>query len=370
MKHIRPFVRDDIPQVADLHRRAFVIGGKAAQQPISPKLLQSYNDYFEDIYFGNPWYDESLPSLVYQKETGEIIGFLGVMPRRMSFNGRLINVAISSQLVVEPDKSSMGAGVWLSKFFLSGPQDLSLTDEANNLSRKLWEGLGGDTALLFSIQWTRLLRPGSYAISLAERAGLLPRLSWAMRPVGTLVDTIAVRKLPRHFTQPIPQVSAEDLGMETFLMCLSEFSSARSLWPEYDYHSLKWLLEMLARKNPLGTLRKSILRSAREEIIGWYLYLLNPGGISTVVQIVAREGSFGKALDHLLYDASQQGSIAVSGQIEPKFVQEFSERRCLFDCGKPWVLIHSHDPSLREAIHHGNALISKLEGELCMRFHS
>ena len=81
------------------------------------------------------------------------------------------------------------------------------------------------------------------------------------------------------------------------------------------------------------------------------------------MQIVARNGSFGEVLDHLFYDAWQEGSIAVSGQMEPNFMQEFSDRHCLFDCGKPWVLIHSHDRSLIEAIRYGNALLSKLEGE-------
>src|SRR5262245_40486111 len=370
MKRIRSFVRDDIPQVADLHWRVTGVSANPSQQPILPGLLQSYADYFEDIFFRNPWYDEALPSLVHEETSGKITGFLGIMPRRMSFNGRKITISVSSQFIVDPDSRSDLAGVQLLKTHLKGPSDLTLTDEANNISRKLWEGLGGDTAALFSIQWTRLLRPCQYAVSLAERVGFARRLSSAMRPVAALVDAIALRKPPRRFSLPLPQVSAEELRMETFRMCLSEFSNTRALWPEYDGHSLTWLLEMLARKEHLGSLRKLVISNARQEIIGWYLYYLNPRGVSAVVQIVARNGSFGKVLDHLFYDAWQGGSIAISGQMEPKFMQEFSDRHCLFDCGKPWVLIHSHDRSLIEAIHYGNALLSKLEGELCMRFQS
>ena len=238
MKRIRPFVRDDIPQVADLHRRVFGVGAKPSQQPISPELSQSYADYFEDIFFRNPWYDEALPSLVHEESSGKVTGFLGIMPRRMSFNRRLITISLSSQFIVDPDSRSGLAGVQLLKTHLTGPSDLTLTDEANNISRRLWEGLGGDTALLFSIQWTRLLRPGRYAVSLVERARLARPLSRVMRPVGALVDAIAPRILPRRFSLPMPQVSAEDLRMETFLMCLSEFSNTRALWPEYDDYSL------------------------------------------------------------------------------------------------------------------------------------
>ncbi len=370
MKRVRPFVREDIPQVADLHRRVFQVGENPSHRPIPLDLSKSYADYFEDIFFQNPWYDEAFPSLVNEESSGRITGFLGIMPRRMSFNRRIITISLSSQFIVDPDSRSELAGVSLLQTHLKGPSDLTLTDEANNISRKLWQALGGDTALLFSIQWTRLLRPGRYAVSLAEKAGLARRMSWAMRPVGALVDVIAARKLPRRFALAKPQVSAEELRLETFLTCLSEFSNTRALWPEYDDHSLTWLLEMLNRKERPGALRKLVVRNSRQEIIGWYLYYLNPGGVSAVVQIVAKDGSFGIVLDHLFHDAWQEGAIAISGQLEPRFMQEFSERHCLFDCGKPWVLIHSRDRSLIEAISYGNALLSKLEGELCMRFQS
>src|SRR5262245_30731790 len=144
MNRIRPFVRDDIPQVADLHRRVFGVGAKPYQQPISSKLLQSYADYFEDIFFRNPWYDEALPSLVHEEPSGKITGFLGIMPRRMSFNRRQITLSLSSQFIVDPDSRSGLAGVQLLKTHLGGRSDFTLTDEANNISRKLWEGLGGD----------------------------------------------------------------------------------------------------------------------------------------------------------------------------------------------------------------------------------
>lgn len=369
MKQIRAFVRDDIPQVADLHRRVFHIGEKSGRQEISPRLKQSYAEYFENVFLKNPWYDESMPSLVYQESSGKISGFLGVMPRRMTFNERPITVCFTSQFIVDPDCINRLAGLQLLKTQFAGPQDLTMTDEANDISRQIWVGLGGEIASLLSIQWMRLFRPGGYALALAEKAGLPTGLSWAMKPFGSLIDTIAARSLPRFFNLPSPRISAEEMDNEALLGCLSEFSGGRALWPQYNLGSLAWLVERLGgEKKRLGVLRKSLFRGARGEITGWYLYHLNPGGVSNVVQLVARDKSFGDILDHLFHDAWQQGSISVTGKMDPRFMPEYSVRRCFFDCGKPWVLIQSRDTSILEAIRHGDALLSSLEGEMCMRF--
>lgn len=368
MSKIRPFVRDDIPQVADLHLRVFGAGGESHQQRLSPELLQAYADYFEEIFFRNPWRNEAISSLVCEEASGKVTGFLGVMPRRMSLNGRAINVAVSSQFIVDPASRASGAGLRILKTFLSGPQELSVTDEANNTSRRLWEGLGGTTGLLYSVHWTRPLRPSRYAATFLQRRRMLSPLAVALKPVCNVMDAIAARQLPRRFHLPEPRVTAEELSMETLLICLSEFSDARALWPEYDDRSLQWLLETIARKKRLGAFRKMAVRNAKGETIGWYLYHLNPGGVSAVAQIVARKNSINDVLDHLCYDAWRHDSVAVKGRLEPQFMQAFSDRYCLFDCGAPWMLIHSPHSDLLEAIHHGDALLSGLEGELCMRF--
>jgi len=138
---VRPFVEADIPQVAELHRRVFQTG-----EAPSAELERRYRAYFRGIFLDNPWYDEEVSPLVYEDADGSIAGFLGVMPRRMSIRGRPIQAAVSSQFIVEPGRRSTMAAVHLMKTFMSGPQDVSIADEANGLSRKLWESLGGTTA--------------------------------------------------------------------------------------------------------------------------------------------------------------------------------------------------------------------------------
>ncbi len=369
---IRPFVKDDIPQVADLHQRVFGVDGKPAEQPISAGLLKAYADYFESIFLRHPWRDETLPSLVYEDRDGRVTGFLGVMARPMSFRGQPIRAAISSQFIVEPDTRSTGAGVRLMKAFLSGPQDFSLTDEANNASRKLWEALGGTTASLHSIHWTRWLRPSRYAVSLCapflEKRRLLSPLARAARPFCNLIDAAAARRLPHRFSLSPPEVEAEEMNLERLLVCLSAFSDARALWPEYDHRSLSWLLKTIAQKNRRDELRQLAIRNARGETIGWYIYLLKPEGASHLLQVATRKAAIGEVLDHLFHDAWQRGSLAISGRLEPQFMQAFADRYCQFRCGSPWMLIHSRDPELLQSIRQGDALLSRLEGEWCARF--
>jgi hypothetical protein len=355
--------------VADLHRRVFGVGGKPAEQPPPPGLMRTYADHFEEIFFRNPWRDEALPSLVYQQPDGRIAGFLGVMPRPMLFQGESIKAALSSQFIVAPD--SRAAGVMLMKTFLTGPQDLSLTDEANSISRKLWEKLGGTIAMLYSVHWTRPLRPSRFAVSLLssffQERKPLSYLAAASKPLCNLADGIAARKLPRYFELTAPQVSGEELKIETLLTHLSEFSNTRSLWPAYDERSLKWLLEVIARKKHLGALRIVAVHNDKREMIGWYLYHLKTGGTSTALQIVARENSMSEVLDHLFHDAWQRDSVAVSGRMDPRLAREVSDKYCFFNYGRPWVLIHSPRPELLQAFHNGDAMFSKLEGEWCMR---
>src|ERR1700688_2596654 len=101
MGYVRSFIEEDIPQVADLHSRVFHTGDSSSFQ-----LRQSYRSYFTQIYLHNPWRDPALSSLVYQETNGQIVGFLGVLPRPMSMNGLPIRAVVSSQFIVDPARRS------------------------------------------------------------------------------------------------------------------------------------------------------------------------------------------------------------------------------------------------------------------------
>lgn len=356
-KRIRPFVPEDIPQIVDLHRRVF---------PENSFPFSDLQVYFQALFFKNPWYDDDLPSLVYREEGEKILGFYGVLPRRMRMRGRLIRVAVSTQFMVDPTVRNRLAAVELQSAFFAGPQDLSFTDGANDASRRIWERLGGLTAFPYGVHWTRLLRPARYLLERLKNRGLSTSARLCIQPLFALTDFFAARKSKSPFLQST-QPPEEEFSCETLLEHLPRFAATKSLCPDYDQSSLRWLLEQAGQKNFHGKLRKSLVRNGSGDIAGWYMYYLNPNGISQVLQLVATRNSIRRVLDQLFFHAWRSGSFAVSGRLDPEFVGDLSEERCLFSFGGPRMLVHSRHADLREAIQRGDAFLTRLEGEWWMR---
>ena len=359
MGHVRPFVDDDISQVADLHRGIFGVSDKW-----SPEL---YRRYFHEVFLNNPWYDSSLCSLVYEQGNGKIGGFLGVMPRPMWMKGRLIRAAVCSQFVVEPECRFELAGVHLLKAFLSGPQDLSLADEANDSSRALWEMLGGSTALLYSIHWTCTLRPAEYARLCLGRRNLLGPVAFSLKPFCQVIDWVAARAPHNSFYRAGSRCVGEDSSVETLLNCSETFRRPQSLWPEYERCSLEWLLQRAAETNGRGKFQKVTVRNAARGVIGWFLYYLDQGGMGEVLQIGSKKTSAHEVLDYLFLHAWRNGAVALRGRLDHGLMPELLARRGLSHHRRYWTLIHSRKPELLDAIHRGDAFLTRLDGEWCMR---
>src|SRR3989475_11574528 len=141
--------------------------------------LDSYPAYFTRVFLDNPSRDVRLSSLVCEEGGGRIVGFLGVVPRGMSMNGQRLLAAISSQFVVDPAGRAGVVAVRLAKAFLDGPQDLSISDEATDVSRRIWEGLGGTTSLLHRIHLTPPPRPAPPPPALFRNPGRVAPLAVA-----------------------------------------------------------------------------------------------------------------------------------------------------------------------------------------------
>src|ERR1041385_8015836 len=148
MKGIRPFCYDDVPHAARLYSKVF---GKNHRP--TPGSQQDYEAHLEHIFLKHPWPHDSIRSLVHEDENRRITGFLGVLPRPLWLQGRRLQGAVSSCFLMDPERRDPTVAVKLLRTFFNGPQDLSITDEANEISRKLWEGLGGKTCFAQSTRW-------------------------------------------------------------------------------------------------------------------------------------------------------------------------------------------------------------------------
>jgi hypothetical protein len=85
-------------------------------------------DYLEDLFLRNPWVEEDIVSLVCEDTGGKIVGFFGVVPRRMLYQGKSIRLAFGSNFVLDPESRASMAAMQLVRAFMKGPQDVSITD--------------------------------------------------------------------------------------------------------------------------------------------------------------------------------------------------------------------------------------------------
>ena len=232
--HIRQFTEQDIPQVADLHRRVF----RVADQP-SPELLQAYREYLSEVYLANPASGGGCESLVYD-DGGSIGGFLGVVPFAMCLDGRPLQARMSSQFIVDPDRRGC-VGVSLLRCFLKGPQDLSIADEANSHARSICQSLGGKSSSLFSMQWIYPLRPFRLGVRLLLRkqrrldAAVVPAVTPLTAPLDKLASRffVNVSRGPARFVE-------EELTPEGLAACLRDLPKS-VLRPAHDSRSIAWL---------------------------------------------------------------------------------------------------------------------------------
>jgi hypothetical protein len=353
MAKIRPFRPDDIPDVVALRRKSF----KRSERPAAAVL----EAYFEQVFFRNPWRDEALPSLVYMDSSGRPVGFLGVVPRRATFHDEALRVAVSTQLMTDPEHRGVAA-LGLIKALFAGGQDICLADVANDVSRRLWEGLGGAAALVPSLTWTQPLRAVHYFGGLLAETVGARALAVGLRPLAWAVDRFAPTWLHRD------GLRADPLTPEAMATHLPELLQDVALRPVYDATALAWLLEQLAAKRALGELRSAALWDPEGGLVGWYLYYANRGGVGQVVQVVAAKGRYGAVAHAMFHDAWHRGLTALAGRLEPQLVPMLAERDGAVIRTAPWVLVQSPRADVLAAIQRGDAFLSRLEGEWWLSF--
>jgi hypothetical protein len=192
-----------------------------------------------------------------------------------------------------------------------------------------------------------------------------PPLLGAAGPFCGVVDAIATRtrRSPFRLTMPAP---GEALTVDLILDYADQFVPRAALRPEYDRASLTWLLEMAEQKASSGDLRKVLVRNADNEVIGWYLYYLTRRGSSEVLQIAGRPDNLGEVLEHLCYHAWREGALAVSGRLQPSFLDALRAKHCLFHGRGSPMMVHSRRRELVDAVRCGDAFLTRLEGEWWM----
>jgi hypothetical protein len=362
MPGVRPFVKGDVERVSDLVWK--VLHEKKGSSPASLKT------YFDELFLQNPWLDDSIPSYVFEDAQGKIMGFFGVVPRRMSFQGKTIRLAFGSNFVMDPESRASMAAIQLVRAFMKGSQDVSMADSANESSRQLLRSLGFSVVPSYSLQWARPLRPARYvfhAVSRLKKSRLLATIGSVSRPFSAIVDSVVARVPLSPLRQTPPTTFGEELNTDMLLECLTKIPSKHWLLPEYDRDSLGWVLDFLATRRVFGELRKVLIRDKDRKILGWYIYYVAPGAVGEVIQIGAEGYAVSSVLHHLFHDAWKNGLTGLHGRLEPQFMQELTMNSCFFFRNGSWTLVHTSKPELAGLIQSGTAFFSRLDGEWSLR---
>jgi hypothetical protein len=98
---VRAFDAADIAAVGRLHAKVF---------PESPgesfRTPSAYARYLPDVLLNGPREADEFPSLVCEQD-GAIIGFMGIVPLRVVFNGVTCWACVATQFVVDPDRRGL-----------------------------------------------------------------------------------------------------------------------------------------------------------------------------------------------------------------------------------------------------------------------
>jgi hypothetical protein len=358
---VRRLAPRDLPGVAALLVRTYPQHGWPS--------TSACEQYLRDILFANPWSDLDLPSWVAERGD-DICGLYAVMPRRMRLAGRPLRVAVGCQFIVDPRLGDGLVALQMIKACLGGPQDLTIADGATERVLKLWDRLGGKIPALYNLHWTRPLRPARYLLSRLQRGNGQGKsaLDPPIRPLVATLDTLAARLRPNRFLHEACELSETDLDCAAIPEHLNAMVSGLALQPQYDAASLQWLLAHTAARTARGQLRRRAVHERSGAMVGWYLYFLHRGGVSEVVQLVARDGAFENVLRRLLVDAWRHGATAVRGRFEPQHGMELSRLNCWLRTEGPWTVFHTRDTEIAAALQQGDAFFSRLDGEWWLGF--
>jgi predicted N-acetyltransferase YhbS len=347
---LRSLEPGDIPQIVALRRRVF---SRSAQE--SDTALARY---YHMLFFENPWRDERYPSLVQEGSAGEILGFVGSVPRPMLLGAERLTAVTATELMVAPEARGGLIGLKMLRRLFDGAQHLTYSDRSNEGGRVLYEGLGGSAALWYSLYWSVSLDGSQLSFDTALAGGRRNLAVRAVRRASRLLD----RLFRGSMTQKPLATRDELLRPETVTSLMQRLAGKNTLVPEYDAHSFRWLIQRLAESRKFDrVVTAQVIQEG--EAIGFFVYVIRQGREVDVVQLAALPGREGLTLDHLIRHAIGNGGTVLRGRLDRRFALLISERGLPLTLGHPWTVVRSRRADVTAQLLNGNAFLSRLDAE-------
>jgi hypothetical protein len=353
---VRAFQQADVAPVLALRQQCFGSTEHESEDALAR--------YFTELFFGHPWYDDTVPSLVAEDAEHRIVGFLGVIPRPMLVDGTPIRVATTTHFMAARSAGPLVAVALLRTLF-GGPQDLAIADVSSDRVRQLWTYLGGVQIPAGTLAWYRLLRPAQHAAARLHHRGAI---GLTARLAARAVDTVAGTYTTAFQRPRRPARAARRPLGDAELLGRLHAPGDQTFHGVYDEASLAWLLAMMARKRWFGTLRRTEVVDDGARPLGWYVAYTRPHGSALVADLGARAGAAGTVIDHLLDEAAGLGCTAVSGRFDARIADDLGKRGALVVATPNGIVAHSRNQTLLARLARANTPLSRLDGEWWMAF--
>lgn len=357
MSQIRPLTAADLPAVADMFQRLLRRGRGAP-----PAALI---DYLGRLFLTPPDPDPDIVSQVHLRDDGTVSGFIGVFPLPFRAEGVVRRVAVCGTYMVDDRVADPFAGARLLRSFLAGPQDISLTETANDVSTTMWTRLNGVVLPDYSLEWLRVIRPAAFLAQAAGRAvpgaGVLTPLA---APLDALIRRFRARPQWSHMppTPPGRVLDSAEADEALTAELLARFTRHHPLRPQWPAQSLARMIAESRRKANYGTMVRRVVKARGGEPVGLFLYHGDAGRIGRTLQVVAAPGRTGAVIDSMLADANERGLAALRGRSRPDLLEAMLGRRFAFVHASSSI-VHANDPQLLEPFRRGQAFFNGFAGE-------
>jgi hypothetical protein len=350
---IREFENADIHSVARLYLKAF--------HGIDAEPSQELSDYFRLIYLEHPWLECGQASLVGLDDTGRIEAFIGVLPVRMNYRDETLKLSVCTTLMVDPDAANRLAGGMILRAFLRRGQDFSYSDNASRTSQAMWEKLGGCTAPLRSLDFRLILRPAYfYFRSNLRRNRYLASLAKPMLPI--LDRVLSMARAPGHWISSSDDRTIEAADDESLAQVILAAEAPYIFRPAWTAEVLAWILQLAERRASRGAIRKLLVRSRTNEVLGAAIYYGAAGTVAEVIDIYPIGRQADAVVMAVARDAYEHGCVALEGKLHDACFDPMSRLGFSFRYGSA-SLLHSRNDSLVSAVLTGRASLGGLAGE-------
>ncbi len=360
---IRPFEPGDAETVAQLLVRMF----QKSDEPAPAGMAA----YLRRVYLDAPWYDPEIASRVAVDSTDRIVGFAGVIAQPMTLDGRPIRAAYTSSLAVDDRARDPTIAGRLVRDIQSGPQDATLSDRANAASSGLSHALRAETAVSYSFDWLRVLRPAGLAIAAgAHKLRPLRLLAPLAAPLDNRMLARSLESDDLRWTTPsrrrAPAMTDRPAERDELLDLIPKFLRSFALRPDWTRDELALILTDAAAKRTIGDPVSRIVSGPNGAPVGLYLYHVRKGHVAVVTQILAARGREAAVVDQAILHAASMGAVAIRGRAYPALTPALMERRAVF-LPELSTLVFARDPDVLAHFRQGTAFFTGLAGEQWMR---